>query len=151
MAVVFDCVHVTRNARRPAVNNWSSSAHCNRTRTGVDPAQRAELDQHRHRTVAPGFTDSLMTQQLVPLPSQVLRHARRTSEYQNLRNDFHKECSENICKNYWELGLSNGNKFIWIISNETPLVQRLATYVFQNVFNIDGNSHIWQAIHCNIQ
>jgi hypothetical protein len=48
-------------------------------------------------------------------------------KYQNLRNDFYNECSENI-KNYWQL--YKENKFIWIMSNETPLiVQRLATYI----------------------
>jgi hypothetical protein len=49
-------------------------------------------------------------------------------KYQNLRNYFYKECSENICKNYWQL--SNENKYIWIMSNETPKTgQRLATYI----------------------
>jgi hypothetical protein len=40
----------------------------------------------------------------------------KISELKKCQMDFYKECSENICKNYWQL--SNENKFIWIMSND---------------------------------
>jgi hypothetical protein len=64
----------------------------------------------------------------------------KCQQYQNLINDFYKQCSENICENYWQL--SNENKLIWIMSNETPLIVQRPAVDFK-MFQTWGQQSQW--------